>query len=257
VTHPGNPFAPQQPAPAPAPAANPYAQQPAAPAAAPANPFGAGVPQQPAANPYAQPVQQQAPAYPQQAAAPAAQVPQTAPPPLTGTATAAGAPPPTGGKGAKLADMYGRLVLIFPLSITTKPRNPQYITAEQRQRGQLTEEQLTATVVVLDDGQGGMQPIAFGGSLHTFPQVPHTDSEPLPYVRKAMWLSQTKLIEQLRASLPAGPGAAPGMICGRIVKAGPAQNDPWYLQGATEAELGLANSYITMVGNGTFPHPLG
>lgn len=288
-----NPFAQAQPAAAPQqpeqPATgNPFAQQQAAPATS----YGTGpvaqtVPQQPQqGNPFAPAVQQQAPAQayaPQQtqqapqygvqaggAPAPqwlaqqapvqqqAAQVP-TGPPPALNASGLVGAPPPPpagDGRGAKLPDMYGRLVLVFPHSITRRPRNPQYITAEQRAAGNLEQDQVTATVVVLDDGQGGMQPIAFGGAPYELPPRPHTESSPLPYVRKAMWITQSRLIGQLRDFLPSAPGGQGGMVCGRVVKAGPQRNDPWYLQGATAQELGLAEVYLQLVANGTYPHPL-
>jgi hypothetical protein len=168
---------------------------------------------------------------------------------------AAGAPVVGEGRGAKLADMYGRLVLVFPLGLTRVPRNPQFITAEQRQRGDLDQDRMTATVVVLDDGQGGMTPIGYGGAPYALPPKPHTDSAPLPYVRKGMWINQSRLISQLRDFLPQA-GGAPGMICGRVVKAGPQNNDPWYLQGATEAELTLAGQYLELVQQGVYGHPL-
>jgi hypothetical protein len=267
----GNPFA--QPAAAPAPQAYAPPQHAQVPAG---NPFGAGVPAQPApqGNPYAQPAPQayqppaQQPAYAPQPQVPAtyappaqqqapAQVPSGPPPALNvGDLRGAGAPPPMGdGRGAKLADMYGRLVLVFPLAIGRRPRNPQYITAEQRARGDLDQDQLTATVVVLDDGNGGMQPIAFGGAPYKLPPVPHTESSPLPYVRKAMWITQSRVIGQLRESLPQ-PGGAPGMVIGRVVKAGPQGNDPWFLQGATEADLRLGGQYLELVQQGVYPHPL-
>ncbi len=276
-----NPFAQpaQQPAAAPEqPAVNPYApQQPQQAPAAGGNPFGNGVPTQPAAapqgNPYAQPQQPAAapqylgqpgpaaPGYAQPQAqptyAPAAVAPQhSAPPALNiGSLQSAGAPVVGSGRGAQLADMYGRLVLIFPLSLTRVPRKAEHVTAEQRSRGDLDQEQLTATVVVLDDGNGGMQPIAFGGKPYALPPTPHTDSAPLPYVRKAMWLKQSRLISQLRDFLPQG-GGVPGMICGRVVKAGPEHNAPWFLQGATEQELGLAGKYLELVQQGVYEHPL-
>lgn len=271
-----------QPASAPqqqAPQSNPYAQQQAAPAAAPAttNPFGTAVPQQqyapPAANPYAVPgtgaygpppgvshmehvAMQQAyapPATPVQQAAPAAAPPALDPSMLRG----APAPIVGEGRGAKLAHMYGRLVLVFPLSITTKPRNPQFITPEQRQRGDLTQEQVTATFVVLDDGRGGMQPIAFGGDPTAFPPVPDNESAPLPYVRKALWVTQSRVISQLRDFLPnAATGQPGGMICGRVVKTGPARNDPWYIAGASDAEIHIVQQYMQAVAGGHCPHPL-
>lgn len=255
---------------------------------APTNPFAPGVPaeqpQQPASaptagDPFAQaapaPVQQQsqyapAPVAPQayaqsQQPAPVAQAPvqqwqqqtptQSAPPAINPAGlVAAGAPIVGEGKGAKLADMYGRLVLIFPLSLAVVPRNPQFISPEQRQQGNVTQERLTATVVVLDDGRGGMQPIGYGGQAGP-PPIPHSEFAPLPYVRKAMWINQSRLISQLRDHLAAA-GGSPGMVCGRVIKAGPAANDAWYLQGATAQELQLAGQYLQLVQGGTYPHPL-
>lgn len=251
-----NPFLNTQPATAP--------QQPAAapspfPASTPQQPYAAAAPA-PAANPYAQ---QQAPAaaplaYPAPAPQQQAAAPSYGTPPALNPAglSNVGAPPPTGGKGAKLADMYGRLVLCFPLSVSRVPKSAQYVTPEQRQRGELDQDRMVVTVVVLDDGQGGMQPIAYGGAPHGLPPVPHTTSEPLPYVRKAMWVTQSKIIDQLRPFLPQAPGAAPGMAAGRVVKGGPAHNDPWFLQAADDAGLGLASAYLTLVQDGAYPHPL-
>jgi hypothetical protein len=210
--------------------------------------------------------QQQAPAIAQhQYAAPAygppaqQQAAPAAPPAALDPSMLRGAPAPIvgEGRGAKLAHMYGRLVLVFPLSITRKPRNPQFITPEQRQRGDLDQEQVTATFVVLDDGHGGMQPIHFGGDPSAFPPVPDTESAPVPYVRKALWVTQSRVISQLRDFLPnTATGQPGGMICGRVVKVGPERNAPWYITAATEAELGLAGQYMQLVAAGTYPHPL-
>lgn len=284
-----NPFA--QPAPQQAPAEQPQAQQPAA------NPFPQNVPQQqppaaapvaPQGNPYAQPQQPAAAPYgqsqgyaphpaptgpygqqptgqafyggqPQQQAAPAA-VPAGPPPVLNaGALNAAPPPPPSGeGRGPKFPHMYGRLCLFLPLSITRRPKNPQYITAEDRQRGNVEQDQLTATVVILDDGQGGNAPVVFGGDPSAFPPVPDTESGPLPYVRKGMWITQSKVIEQLRPHLPqAATGNVPGMVVGRLLKAGPQRNDPWFIQPANGPELERAGQYLALVQAGTFPHPLG
>jgi hypothetical protein len=257
---PANPFAgaapaaPAATAPAQAPA-NPYAQQQAAPAAQ----------QYAQPNPYAAPAQQQyappAPAAPQQQyAAPAQQAPAAVP--QFGTAQAAPPPVVGEGRGAKLPDMFGRLVLLFPLSLSRVPRNPQYITAEQRAAGNVEQDRLTATVVVLDAGAvGRMDAIQFGGAPYALPPTPHTDSAPLPYVRKGMWINQSRLISQARDFLPGaamgGPNGAPGMIAGRVHKAGPNQNDPWYLIAATPDEVALANKYLELVQQGVYPNPLG
>lgn len=243
----GNPFAQTQQA-APATVGNPFAQQQAAPTA----PQGYA-PQQQAAPQYAP--QQQAPA--QQYAAP---VPQQQSVPQFGQLASAPAPVVGEGRGATLAHMFGRLVLVFPHREETVPRRPEHITAEQRAAGNVNQQRLTATVVVLDAGPGRMDPIAVDGKPNAFPPVPPSEYAPLPYVRKGMWINQSRMITQCRDFLPggaqAGPGGAPGMLLGRVAKAGPQQNDPWYLTPATEAELQLAQQYLTLVQNGQYPNPL-
>lgn len=241
---------------------NPFAAPAAEPAVPqqPVNPFGPP----PAAAPVAAPAAPAAPAWLAQPtvteqasyAAPVATAPYTPPALNVGGLSAAAPPPASGGKGADLPAMYGRLVLVLPTHVETVPRNQQFITAEDRANGNVTQERLTATVVVLDDGQGGQSPIAWGGKPHALPPTPHTDSDPLPYVRKAMWINQSKLISQLRAYLPVSRGGEQGMAVGRVVKTGPAHNDPWYLTTATDQELSVAKYYLEAVGRGQFPHPL-
>jgi hypothetical protein len=181
-------------------------------------------------------------------------------PPALGSASAPPPPAPSGGKGAKLPDMYGRLALIFPHVVQTVPRNASFITDEQRARGDVNQDRMTATVVVLDDGRMGMTPIAFGGNPHALGGKPHTESAPLPYVRKGMWINQSKLIQQLSPYLPgrelASPSGAPGAAVGRLVKEGPETNAAWYMTTPNEAELGLANAYLGLVAEGQYPHPL-
>lgn len=231
------------------PFANPYT--PTAPApAGPVNPF---------ANPVPVPAVPTFPGAlsPQEMTQVAAPAPATAPPALDfGRLTSAAAPVVGEGRGAALADMYGRLVLFFPLALQRVPRNPQFISQEQRARGDVDQDRLTATIVVLDDGQGGQQPIAYGGKPYAMPPSQHTDQAPLPYIRKAMWINQSRLISQLRDGVPSAPGQAPGMIAGRIAKVGPAPTDPWYLIGATEPEVALVRQYLELVQAGQQPHPL-
>lgn len=271
-----NPFAQQQAAPA-APAApqqapNPFMQQQAAPAApqayappqqapqyappAPAqqnfagNPYATtpGVPTVYGGAPqaYAPPAQQQ---YAQQGA-PAIATASAPPPPVAG-----------GGTGAKLADMYGRLVVVFPHMLQRVPKNARFVTDADRANGNLEQDRMTATVVVLDGGAtNNMTPIAFGGNPHALGGRPHDQSAPLPYVRKGMWLNQSQVIGQLSDYLPGhargGPGNTPGAAVGRIVKTGPEQNAPWFLTTPSEAELKLANDYLGLVMQGQYPHPL-
>lgn len=261
-----NPFAQQQPA---APAANPFGQpqqaNPAAPQTAP-NPFGQGVPQAaPAAPaPAAAPAQQQWPA--QQAPAQTAPSQWNAPQQAQATPSidlnrlaGAGEPVVGGASGAKLADMYSRLVVIFPLSIGMQARSPQYITDEQRRNGNTEQERLVATVVVLDSGPGtppGTGFIDFGGNPHALGGKPHDKRESLPYVRKAMWITQSRLISQCRDFLPREPGAGPGVVVGRLAKTGPEANAPWYLVTPSQEEIDTARKYLDLVHNNQYPHPL-
>jgi hypothetical protein len=245
----GTPF-PAQSQPAPV---SPFGQQPPAQAPAPQQQpqqWGAGVATYPA---------QQQPAQAPAPAAPAAWQPQGAPPALN-AASVASAPVATGGggQGPELPDMYSRLVIVFPQSIETVPRNPKFITDQQRAAGNITQDRMTATIVILDSGPG-TQPggtIAWGGAPHEIPPRPHTNNDPLPYIVKNKWISQTRLIQQCRPFLPTGPGQAPGIVAGRPAKTGPAHNDPWYLVGASPEELALVQKYIELVMAGHYPHPL-
>lgn len=245
---------------------NPFG--PAAQPAAPGNPFGPAPQQAPAAAPappaYAPPAPQQAPAP----AAPAyygnpgqpgsSQWPAGAQPAAAPALGAFGRPPAPsigGGTGADLAAMYGRLVLIFPLSISTVPRNPKFITEEQRLRGDVNQQRMTATFVVLD----GSNPIAYGGDMYSMPQKPHTKSEPLPHVSKALWVSQSKLIEQCGAALQLVAQAGPGgdaMVLGRLLRGGNEANSPWILGDYSPEDERVAAYYLEGVKSGQFPNPL-
>lgn len=256
-----------------------YAQQAPAPQQGAPNPYAGGT-----SNPYAQPA---VPAYGnayspppgvshmqhvqqtyqgQQQAAQAQQNYATAqhnaaqPLPQLGAASAPPPPVSGGGKGAKLADMYGRLVVIFPLALQRVPKNARFVTDADRANGNLEQDRMTATVIVLDDGQGGHTALAWGGAPHALGGAPHTEFSPLPYVRKGMWLNQSQLIGQLSPYLPGrergGPNNAPGAAVGRLVKTGPDQNAPWFLTTPTEAEINLANNYLGLVSEGRYPHPL-
>lgn len=271
--NPGNPFAPAVPTQQPQQGGNPYGQPQQQPPVG--NPYGQ--PQQPqqgnpyggapAPAPYGQPQQQpapygqpqQPPAYGQQApnAYAPQQQPAAAPPALDPSMmNAAPPPPPTGdGKGAKWPDMYGRLVAVFPLSFEQRPKNPQFITQQDRASGNLMQDQVTATVVVLDDGQGGFsRPVTWGGN--PMRNIAPTDSAPLPYVRKAMWISQSRMVGQLKPYLPQAPGGLGGLVYGRVLKAGNEHNSPWYIGQPTEADTAMVRQYLDAVAQGAVPHPL-
>lgn len=209
------------------------------------NPFGPATPvaAPPASgNPFA------APAY----APPAAQqAPAPATAPMLGTFAPAAPVVAGGGGGAKLADMYGRLVLILPLRIE---RNRPSNFKDPKTQLPKMEDRMTATVVVLD----GANPIAFGGNPYIVPQIPHTKSEPLPHVSQGLWISQSKLVEQCEDALAtvavSGPGS--GMVLGRLLKNGVEANSAWILGEYTEAEAATAQYYLDGVKSGQFPNPL-
>lgn len=237
------------------PFAQPAPQQPqSAPPAAPhqgGNPFG------PPAQ--AQPMQQQSFAPPAAPAPQAYAAPQqaAAPPSATiGGFRKPEAPTVGGGQGADLVAMYGRLVLMFPLSLATVARNPKFITEDQRARGDVMQPRMTATIVVLD----GSNPIPFGGNPYAMPPEAHTKSEPLPHVSKALWISQSKLIEQCQPALTVagqtGAGSDGAMTLGRLLRGGTEANSPWILGDATEADEAIAMYYLEGVRSGQFPHPL-
>lgn len=268
-----NPFAPQPAAPAPAPG-NPFGPatpvEPTPPAPAPGNPFSPGAPAAPA--PYTPP----APAYPS-APAPTAYAPgstgyataapapaanggspwpagaQAAPPPALGSATAP--PPPTegGGKGAKLPDMYGKLCVVLPTAYDpARQKRAEFIKAGEA----TTQRQMTATFVVIDDGNfRGQSPIQFGGNPYVVGGKPHNQSAPLPYVNKGLWVTQTRMIDQLMPYMPGGPRAAEVAI-GRPLKTTPEHNAPWFLSTPTAEELAFAQQYLDAVAAGHLPHPL-
>lgn len=211
-----NPFmpaAPQQPQ------GNPYQpQQPAT----PANPYAQPAPAAPQGNPYQQP-QQYAPQQAQQAA-PAgnglvARPGQYSTPP----------PPSEGGSSnlPKIADLQGRLLIIMPERI------------DLQQPGKFgTQDRMTCSVVVLDGGPlswGGMQP----GSQRMTEQV--------PYVIKGLWISQSKLREQLAEPLAMRLRGEPGLALGRLWKTGTGNNDPYVLAQPNAQDSALYDQYVSQV----------
>lgn len=230
---------------------NPFAQPaPMAPAPEQGNPFAQSVPAAPASP------------FPQQGA-PQAYVPaqqQSYVPPMLDASSVVSAPAPiiSSGKGPDLVAMFGRLVLIFPHEITRVPRKPEHISAEQRAAGNVMQDQLTATVVVLDMGPG--RPggtIQWGGKrMNNFEPISHPFSDPLPYVRRNMWINASRIISVARGFLPSTPGGQPGMLAGRVGKDGQGDQAPWQINGADAAEMALVQMYINLVRQGEYPHPL-
>jgi hypothetical protein len=242
-----NPFLPQQPPAQPAPA---QPQQPYAPPAQPGNPYAQ--PQQPQGNPYAQPQQ---PQY----APPAPQQPQYAPPgqytqqptqqPYGAPATALQArpgqfstPPPPSASGSsnmpKIGDLQGRLLIVLPETI--QRQIPSRFTGP----GGVPQMQdkLTATVIVLDGGNG---PLTWTRAAQG--QQPVSQTQAAPYVIKGLWIQQTKLIEQLEEPLAMRLRGEPGIALGRLWKTGPSNSDPYVLAQPQPHEVAEYDAYVSQV----------
>jgi hypothetical protein len=221
-----NPFMPQQPA---APA-NPYAQ-PSAPAPA---------------NPYAQP-QQQAPTNPyaqQQAAPPAQYTQQPQQMPGNGLVARPGeflAPPPPSASGSgnlpSIGDLQGKLLIIMPESV--KRGVPSRFTNNGVPQ---TQDQMTCTIVVLDDGQGGQ--LTFMPKQNGQP-TGQAQTVQLPYVIKGKWITQRKLVEQLEQALSMRLAGQPGLVFGRLWKTGTSNNDPYVLAQPQPHEVEIYNRYVS------------
>lgn len=227
-----NPFLPaQQPQPA-APAGNPFMpqQQPAAPAPQ----HYTQQPQQ-APNPYAQP----APAANGGSPWPSGATPVA--PNMTAAPGQFSTPPPpsesTGGGMPKVADLQGRLVIVLPERL--ERGIPSRFTDRQTGQPQL-QDRMTATVIVLD-----------GGPLHWTPSrngqaQPARVENNMPMVIKGMWITQSKLIEQLTEALTLRQQGNPrGLALGRLWKAGAGQSDPYVLAAAQPQEVALYDQYVS------------
>lgn len=255
-----NPFA--APAAVPAPveppvqpaAANPFGQPAAAPQA-----YVAPAPAAPAWLATPPPVEQAAYAPPFSSATVAPVQSAYQPPALNVGALNSVAPAASGGTGADLWAMFGWLVMVLPTQIESVPIPDKWKTDRDRANGRTHRERITANVIVIADPNGGTADMPWGGDPRTAPHMPgykpHTETAPLPYVRKSMWLSG-KLVGQLRPGLPAAPGGAPSPLIGRVMKDGVEQTDPWFLSPATPEDLARAKYYLEAVGRGQFPHPL-
>lgn len=214
MTNPFLPAAPAAPAPAPAQGGNPFA------------------PQAPAPQQYTQQPSQQQTFY---GAQPQAQAP--APTNLVARPGGYSTPPPptasNGGGQPKFSDLQGRLLLILPERIE-RGLPSRFMNNGVPQ----TQDRLTATVIVLDGG-----PLQWTPSRNGQPGQPR--AEQVPYVIKGMWITQTKLIEQLSEALGVRQAGGPGLALGRIWKAGQQQNDPWLLAPPSPQDGALYDQYVS------------
>ncbi len=227
-----NPFMPQAPAPAaPQPQGNPFAPQ--QPQQAP--PVQPQYTQQPAQQP-----QQQPQAYPNNGGSPWPQGATAGGPGLVAQPGQFSTPPPPSASGQggqpRVADLQGRLLIVLPESIQRGVPS-RYLG----QNGQAqTQDRLTATVIVHDGGPLAWFPKANG-------QTMAQRTENVPYVIKAMWIQQTKLIEQLEEPLRLRLQGQPGIALGRLWKAGPGANDPYVMAPPNPQDVALYDQYVSQV----------
>ncbi len=226
-----NPFLPAAPAPAQQPAGNPFAPAPAP--AAPAPQHYTQAPQQAPGNPYGAPAQNGGSPWPQGATAGA--------PGLVATAGQFSTPPPpsetTGGGMPKVADLQGRLVIFLPESIQRGV--PSRFTDPATGQPQL-QDKMIATAIVLDGG-----PLTWVPKRQGQAQAPQTGN--VPMVIKGLWITQSKLIEQLTEALNLRQQGSPrGLALGRVWKAGTAHSDPYVMAPANMAEVALFDQYVSV-----------
>lgn len=222
-----NPFMPQPTAPAPAPQPNPYAQPPAQPQGFPYGGAPAALPP----NPYAQPSVQ--PQYGAPGQDGGFFWPAGATTGAPGLVAQPGQfnrplPPAEGGSGGpRIKDLQGRLLLVLPEKTEMKTHE-KYGTSET----------VIATVIVLDGG-----PLYWGGAT---PQQPRQQGD-VPYVIKGLWIQQTKIIGQIREALNTRMAGGPGLVLGRLWKAGNEHNAPYILADPTDQDVQYYNAYVSQV----------
>jgi hypothetical protein len=242
-----NPFMPQPQQAPPAqpqqPAGNPYAPQPQ-PQQPQGNPY-APQPQQPAQPQYAPPAQPQYTQQPaQHAYAPQPQYApqQQAPAGLIARPGQFNAPPPPSASGAsgmpKVSDLQGRLLIVLPETI--QRAMPSRFTGPGG--APQTQDRLTATVIVLDGGNG-----PFTWTRAAQGQQPQTQTQGTPFVIKGLWIQQTKLIEQLEEALAMRLRGEPGISLGRLWKTGPSNSDPYVLASPNPQEVAEYDAYVSQV----------
>jgi len=149
-------------------------------------------------------------------------------------------PPPSessGGGMPKVSDLQGRLVIILPERL--ERGIPSRFTDRATGQPQL-QDKMTATVIVLDGG-----PLHWTPSRNGQPQPPRVEHN-MPMVIKGLWITQSKLIEQLTEALTLRQQGNPrGLALGRLWKAGTAQSDPYVLAPANPQEVALYDQYVS------------
>lgn len=144
-----------------------------------------------------------------------------------------GDPEPKGGRGPRIMDIPGRLVLVRPVKPSEQqPAHP----AARKVNPNATVERMTADLVVLDGGSYAYGGKPEDGVAHTLMGEPGT-------VWRKMWITQTALVNQCQ---PKYRTARPWTL-GRIMKGEkPADggNAPWVLEPATDADRLIARRWL-------------
>lgn len=126
-------------------------------------------------------------------------------------------PAPIGGVRPAIRDLEGRIVIITPTFIATVPNQLS------REPG-ATQERVTADIMVVDGG-----PLDFGGNptgAGNKPPTPHTLRVSVPWKATGVYISQTNMVDALRARV--GKGVVLGRIT-RGIASRPGNAPPWNL----------------------------
>lgn len=195
----------------------------------PAQPQPMAAPQNPYQQPVAQPMQPQYAPQTQYSGQPSGSGLVAQP----GQFVPIGAPPAdASGNMPKLSDLTGRLILFLPERLERGVPS-QFKNDDGSPRSQ---DRLTATLVVLDGG-----PVVWGGQTPAKPR----QQEQIPYVAKAFWISQSKIISQLDAALQLRLSGGAGLAIGRLWKTGTEQNSPYVLQEPNAQDVQIYNQYVS------------
>lgn len=148
-------------------------------------------------------------------------------------------PAPPRGKGPRLEEMYGRLIMIMPKGMDKGKGTDS--------EGKATEyDRMTADVIVLDG-----PPIQFGGDPAGRPPIPHDQVAQVPHRVVDMYVSAKGLISQSSRAWAKAQAKAPGaFVVGRLgvgEKKNPAHQAPWLLTKATDAEKDVVRAYVRAV----------
>lgn len=149
-------------------------------------------------------------------------------------------PPMVGGKGPRMQDMAGRLVLISPTKIERGVVN----TLAKVQPGQppALQDRLTCDIVLFG------QPIAYGGKPEQ--GIPHTLMANCPSEWPARFISGKLIVGQLESKLPERTGTGqPGFLLGVLERnpnpnAAPGQPLSWKLGDPSPAQIQEAQAFL-------------